>query len=71
MWCKTEKVGITMDIFDSVVLCLVLAVLLYHSTHCGKCHYGNTRCKLCNYAKRHSDETKKVLEYFDKQEKRD
>lgn len=58
-----------MSLFDSVILCLILCALVYHATHCDKCNYKNTRCKLCDYAKKHTDETRKVLKYFNKEEK--
>lgn len=47
--------------FDIFLLLLVLFVLHYHMTHCGKCDYRKTRCDLCNYAKRNSLISKDVI----------
>ena len=46
---------------DVFLIILVLAVLYYHMTHCGKCKFGSTRCDLCNYGKVHGDINKEVL----------
>ena len=47
--------------FNIFLLLLVFFVMYYHMTHCGKCDYRNTRCNLCNYAKRNSEISKEVL----------
>ncbi len=44
--------------FDIFLLILIITGVWYSSTHCGKCHYTKTRCKLCDYAQKHAEEIK-------------
>lgn len=46
---------------DAFLVILILTVLYYHMTHCGKCKFWNTRCDLCNYGKMHGGINKEVL----------
>ena len=56
--------------FDIFLVLLVIAVLYYHMTHCGKCKFWNTRCELCNYGKEHGKINKEVLKDMKKIEEK-
>lgn len=47
---------------DIFLLCFILGVAWYNATHCGKCNYENTRCKLCDYAEKHKKIDESIVE---------